>query len=349
MTSRERREIRGYVGSGIVFLFVILLLLFLSQFEVPESNNDAFKLIVGALVSVIAASVFVFIGKDDQQIIDLQKKNDSLEMKVDQLVDQKDQLEKLLKTLPNLAFDPMLLDLYLDENMMKELIEEGLEEPQILSRLLTQEFLKDLERRLEDVEDSAVPQSPKALLAKASRHQLQNSEEIPYLSNPLLFAFFLKTRAKAEGNPMKLADLSNAIREFEERNSEWIAEASENPELLKNEVEEDVETQVEDTGQEQFPEDLMQELEKEYENLPQQRADRMREDLELFLEDFSPSTKFDQWTTSMIDDFFMNWFVEHANPTDEDKQSMRETMLHFLQFMRERKILVEDLSPKSLL
>ena len=122
------------------------------------------------------------------------------------------QLEKLLKTLPNLAFDPMLLDLYLDEKMMKELIEEGLEEPQILSRLLTPEFLKELEGRLEDVEDSAVPQSPKALLAKASRHQLQNSEEIPYLSNPLLFAFFLKTRAKAEGNPMKLADLPNAIR-----------------------------------------------------------------------------------------------------------------------------------------
>ena len=51
----------------------------------------------------------------------------------------------------------------------------------------------------------------------------------------------------------------------------------------------------------------------------------------------------------MIDDFFMKWFVEHANPTDEDKQSMRETMLHFLQFMRERKILAEDFSPKSLL
>ena len=73
------------------------------------------------------------------------------------------QLEKLLKTLPNLAFDPMLLDLYLDEETMKELIEEGLEEPQILSRLLTPEFLKELEGRLEDVEDSAVPQSPKEI------------------------------------------------------------------------------------------------------------------------------------------------------------------------------------------
>ena len=121
MTSRERREIRGYVGSGIVFLFVILLLLFLSQFEVPESNNDAFKLIVGALVSVIAASVFVFIGKDDQQIIDLQKKNDSLEMKVDQLVDQKDQLEKLLIELQDGILSKLLLKYTLDcdDKMLK--------------------------------------------------------------------------------------------------------------------------------------------------------------------------------------------------------------------------------------
>jgi len=95
----------------------------------------------------------------------------------------------------------MLLDLYLDEKMMKELIEEGLEEPQILSRLLTPEFLKELEGRLEDVEDSAVPQSPKALLAKASRHQLQNSEEIPYLSNPLLFAFFSENPRQGRGEP----------------------------------------------------------------------------------------------------------------------------------------------------
>ena len=123
MTSRERREIRGYVGSGIVFLFVILLLLFLSLFEVPESNNDAFKLIVGALVSVIAASVFVFIGKDDQQVIDLQKKNDSLEMKVDQLVDQKDQLEKLLIELQDGILSKLLLKYTLDydDKMLKNI------------------------------------------------------------------------------------------------------------------------------------------------------------------------------------------------------------------------------------
>ena len=95
----------------------------MSQFEVPESNNDAFKLIVGALVSVIAASVFVFIGKDDQQVIDLQKKNDSLEMKVDQLVDQKDQLEKLLIELQDGILSKLLLKYTLDydDKMLKNI------------------------------------------------------------------------------------------------------------------------------------------------------------------------------------------------------------------------------------
>ncbi|HJL85880.1 MAG: hypothetical protein QF560_08135 [SAR324 cluster bacterium] len=257
------------------------------------------------------------------------------------------QLEKLLKTLPNLAFDPMLQDLYLDEKMMQELIDQGLEEPQILSRLLTPEFLEELGRRLEDVEDSAVPQSPKALLAKASRHQLEHSEEIPHLSNPLLFAFFLKTRAMVEGNPMKLADLASAIRDFEERNADWIAEASENPELLKNEVEEEIETPKEDLEPAVFSDEIMQDLEKDLEGLSQQRADRMREDLELFLEDFGPPP-LEQWTSSMVDQFFLEWFVEHANPTDEDRLSMRETMLHLFKFLRVRKMLGEDFSPGSL-
>jgi hypothetical protein len=63
MTSRERKEIRGYIGSGVVFLFVILLLVFLSWQEIPKSNNDSFKLIIGALIATIGAAVYVFFLK----------------------------------------------------------------------------------------------------------------------------------------------------------------------------------------------------------------------------------------------------------------------------------------------
>ena len=114
MNSRERRELRGYVGSGIVFGFVIMLLLFLSSVEIPDSNNDTFKLIVGALVATIGASVFVFIGKDDQQVAELQRRNDSLETKVDSLISQKDQLEGMIIKMQDDLIDRVFLKAAID-------------------------------------------------------------------------------------------------------------------------------------------------------------------------------------------------------------------------------------------
>lgn len=96
MNSKERRELRGYIGSGVVFLFVVLLLIFLSYVEIPQTNNDTFKLITGALVATIGAAIYVFIGKDPAETIELQRKNDALETKVEQLVNAKDKLEELL-------------------------------------------------------------------------------------------------------------------------------------------------------------------------------------------------------------------------------------------------------------
>jgi len=110
MNSRERRELRGYVGSGVVFLFVILLLVFLSYVEIPETNNDTFKLITGALVATIGAAIYVFIGKDPNEVIELQRKNDSLESKVEQLVMAKDKLEEMLIKVQDDTIDRILLN-----------------------------------------------------------------------------------------------------------------------------------------------------------------------------------------------------------------------------------------------
>lgn len=110
MNSRERRELRGYVGSGVVFLFVILLLVFLSYVEIPETNNDTFKLITGALVATIGAAIYVFIGKDPNEVIELQRKNDALESKVEQLVVAKDKLEELLIKIQDDVIDRLLIN-----------------------------------------------------------------------------------------------------------------------------------------------------------------------------------------------------------------------------------------------
>ena len=109
MNSRERKEIRGYVGSGIVFLFVILLLVFLSWQEIPKSNNDSFKLIIGALIATIGAAVYTFIGRDPNELQELQRKNDSLETKVEGLVSEKDRLENLIIKMQEDLIDRILL------------------------------------------------------------------------------------------------------------------------------------------------------------------------------------------------------------------------------------------------
>jgi len=71
----RNKELRGYVGAATVFAMVMGLLLFLAFKEIPETNNDIFKVIVGMLVG----------------------SNEALEDKVAGMVIEKDKLEKLLR------------------------------------------------------------------------------------------------------------------------------------------------------------------------------------------------------------------------------------------------------------
>jgi hypothetical protein len=120
MNARERRELRGYIGSGVVFLFVILLLIFLSYVEIPQTNNDTFKLITGALVATIGAAIYVFIGKDPNEVIELQRKNDALESRLEQLVMAKDKLEELLIKVQDDTIDRLFLNKTMDFDTCKK-------------------------------------------------------------------------------------------------------------------------------------------------------------------------------------------------------------------------------------
>ncbi len=111
------------------------------------------------------------------------------------------QLEQLLRTLPTLAFEPELADLSLDKTELKTLLDSDITEVDILMELLTEDFIADLDQRLARLEDANPEKSIKSVLSKATRHQIANSEKIPNLSNPVLIAIFLKTRASVEGVP----------------------------------------------------------------------------------------------------------------------------------------------------
>ena len=93
------KDLRGYVGAGIIFFLVIGLLLFLSFYQIPESNNDIFKVIVGMLVGSLSAVIYTFIGKNPEEVAELKAKSQSLETKVKQLVEEKDNIENMLRSL----------------------------------------------------------------------------------------------------------------------------------------------------------------------------------------------------------------------------------------------------------
>jgi|TARA_A200000159_G_C7290245_1_gene325411 hypothetical protein len=93
------KDLRGYLGAGIIFFLVMGLLLFLAFYEIPDTNNDIFKVIVGMLVGSLSVVIYTFIGKNPEEVSELQAKSQSLETKVKQLVEEKDNIEKMLRSL----------------------------------------------------------------------------------------------------------------------------------------------------------------------------------------------------------------------------------------------------------
>jgi hypothetical protein len=93
------KELRGYIGAGVIFFLVMALLLFLAFYEIPETNNDIFKVIVGMLVGSLSVVIYTFIGKNPEEVAELQAKSQSLETKVKQIVEEKNNIEALLRNL----------------------------------------------------------------------------------------------------------------------------------------------------------------------------------------------------------------------------------------------------------
>ena len=101
------KELRGYLGAATVFVLVMGLLLFLAFFEIPETNNDIFKVIVGMLVGSLSVVIYTFIGKNPEEVESLKSKNESLELQVAQIVLEKDKLEKMLRDYQSEVIDKL--------------------------------------------------------------------------------------------------------------------------------------------------------------------------------------------------------------------------------------------------
>jgi len=96
MINNEKKELRNWIGAAVIFLLIVGLLVHLSIWEVPSVNKDFFVSISSIIASSLGFVIFSIIGKDDAEVQDLQKRNEGLQTKIDQLVRQKDDLEGML-------------------------------------------------------------------------------------------------------------------------------------------------------------------------------------------------------------------------------------------------------------
>jgi len=104
---QELKDIRHYAGAAGIFLVVILLLLFLSYNQIPSENKDLFVSIVGVISGSLSVILFTIIGRNPNEVQELQKKNEGLEVKLENLVKQKDELEGMLISMQKQLVDKL--------------------------------------------------------------------------------------------------------------------------------------------------------------------------------------------------------------------------------------------------
>ena len=69
----------------------------ISLSEIPDTNNDIFKVIVGMLVGSLSLVITTFVGKDPSEVENLKAKVESYEKQIKSLTIEKDKVEKMLR------------------------------------------------------------------------------------------------------------------------------------------------------------------------------------------------------------------------------------------------------------
>ena len=103
------KEIRHYIGAIGIFLLVIGILIFLSYNEIPNMNKDVVVSIIGMIVGSLSVVIMTVIGRNPDEVNELKKQNEGLTSKVDHLVTQKDELEKMLIKIQTNMIDQLTL------------------------------------------------------------------------------------------------------------------------------------------------------------------------------------------------------------------------------------------------
>ena len=254
------------------------------------------------------------------------------------------EVQKILQRLPVLAYEPELLDLYFEESLLRAQLEEESLEPQILKNLISDEFLTEFQERLEKMQARTSGEMQKNLMVRGMLFSLEH-DQMPHFANPLIVAIFLRSKARIEGNTLELPQIFKAVDAYEKSNTETIEDMikSSQTETEAETTETEAHESVDETPPAPPPIDsaLMEAYFQTLKEFETEVEERMREDVEVFLEEYV-RCPVEEWSAEMLDDFLGNWFVKNLHPVVDDLISMQSTLEHFISFLaKQEKISAE--------
>ena len=92
----KKRDLIHYCGAAGIFLMVILLLLYLANNSIPADNKDIFVSITGMIVGSLSVVIYALIGRNPEEVANLESKVSSQSKHIEMLVQQKDDIEAML-------------------------------------------------------------------------------------------------------------------------------------------------------------------------------------------------------------------------------------------------------------
>ena len=91
-----QKEIRHYIGSLFIFLFVIGLIVALIQFPVLDTNKEVVMMLIGTISASIGITVATITGSKPDDINSLKQSLEKKEHQIEMLVKAKDNLEEMV-------------------------------------------------------------------------------------------------------------------------------------------------------------------------------------------------------------------------------------------------------------
>ena len=99
------REIRHYVGSLFIFLFVIGIIVVLIQFPVLDTNKEVVMMLIGTISASIGIVVSTITGAKPDDINALKSDLEKKQLQIDMLTKSKDDLEVMVINLQKQMLD----------------------------------------------------------------------------------------------------------------------------------------------------------------------------------------------------------------------------------------------------